>query len=327
MKKFKKNNFPVDAVITWVDGNDFKFLEKKNKYLFEIETKEANHPSRFNEVGELNFVVKSILKYASFVRKIFIVTDNQIPSFLKKKEGWSKKYLDRIEVVDHKEIFRNFSDNLPSFNILSIECLLYNIKDLSEHFIYFNDDMFLVKPTVVDDWFRNGLPVIRGQWTTFSNKVWYKKLHKAIFPSKRNKWSFKKAQEKSAKIIGYQNKYFRTFHNPRALVKSNFSDFFESNPKLLSEQVRHKFRSNSQFNPYVLSWHHAIKNNRASLTNNLQLIEVNFSVNDNPKKILRAIKKASKSKNILFLNIQSLDLVKTNKLGQIISELDSLIKL
>ena len=319
--------FPIDAVITWVDGSDPKFSKKKKKYISEVERKEANHPTRFNEVGELNFVVKSILKFAPFVRKIFIVTDNQIPSFLKNKEDWSKKYLDRIELIDHKEIFRNFNHYLPSFNILSIECLLYNIKDLSEHFIYFNDDTFLVKPTNVDDWFKNGLPVIRGKWITFSNKIWYKKLHRALFPSKRNKWSYKKAQEKSAKIIGFKNKYFRAFHNPKALVKSSFSDFFESNPKLLSEQVKYKFRSNSQFNPYVLSWHHAIKNNRASLTNNLQLIEVNFSVNDNPKKILRAIRKASKSKNILFLNLQSLDLVKTNKLSEIFSELDSLIKL
>jgi hypothetical protein len=321
------DKFPIDAVITWVEGSDPKFLQKKKKYISELERKEANHPTRFNEIGELNFVVKSILKFAPFVRKIFIVTDDQIPSFLKNKEDWSKKYLDKIELIDHKEIFRNFNHYLPTFNILSIECLLYKIKDLSEHFIYFNDDTFLVKPTNVDDWFINGLPVIRGKWITFSHKIWYKKLHRAIFPYKRNKWSYKKAQEKSAKIIGFNNKYFRAFHNPKALVKSNFSDFFELNPKLLSEQVRYKFRSNSQFNPYVLSWHHAIKNNRAILTNNLQLIEVNFSVKDNPKKILRAIRKASKSKNILFLNLQSLDLVKTNKLSEIISELDSLIKL
>jgi len=319
--------FSIDAVIAWVDGSDPKFIQKKKKYISELERKEDNHPTRFNQVGELSFVVKSILKYASFVRKIFIVTDNQIPSFLKNKDDWSKKYLDRIEVIDHKEIFTNFNNFLPTFNSLSIESLLYNIKGLSEHFIYFNDDMFLVKPTVVNDWFINGLPVIRGRWTTYSEKIWYKKLHRVIFSSKKNKPSFKKAQEKSAKIIGFKNKYFRTFHNPRPLVKSNFSDFFESNSKLLNEQVRHKFRSNTQFNPYVLSWHYAIKNNRAILTNNLQLIEVNFSVNDNPKKILRAIQKASKSKNTLFLNLQSLDLVKTNKLNEIISELHSLIKL
>jgi len=325
MKKFNKNNFPIDAVITWVDGNDSNFLKKKNKYLSEIETIDANHPSRFNEVGELILVVKSILKNAPFVRKIFIVTDNQIPSFITNKEDWSKKYIDRIEVIDHKEIFRNFKSYLPTFNILSIECLLYEIKDLSEHFLYFNDDVFLVRPTVVEDWFKNGLPVTRGKWTTFSNKIWYKKLKESIFPSKKNKWSFKKCQEKSAKIIGFKNQYFRAYHNPRALKKKNFSDFFESNPNLLKEQVKHKFRSNLQFNPYVLIWHYAIKKNSTILNNNLQLIEVNFSVNDNPKKILNALKKVSKSKNILFLNLQNLDLVKSDKINEIMKELNLLI--
>mgnify|MGYP003336874961 CR=1 FL=1 len=31
---FKNNYLKIDAVITWVDGKDEKWLEKKNKYLY-----------------------------------------------------------------------------------------------------------------------------------------------------------------------------------------------------------------------------------------------------------------------------------------------------
>ena len=86
-------NFEVDAVITWVDGNDQKHREKMSKY---IKNKNSlNNKSvrmRYDQVNEIEFSVKSILKYAKFVRNIFIVTDNQTPSFLKDIEKAKQKY-------------------------------------------------------------------------------------------------------------------------------------------------------------------------------------------------------------------------------------------
>ena len=167
LKAKNKSDFPIDAVITWVDGRDPNFRRKRNKYLNEIEVKQINKPTRFHEVGELYFVIKSIFKFAPFIRTIHIVTDDQIPEVIDKSKGWSKYYRDKIKVVDHKEIFREYKEVLPSFNILSIESLLYKIIGLAEHFIYFNDDMFLIKPTSPTDWFHNGLPIIRRHWIFF----------------------------------------------------------------------------------------------------------------------------------------------------------------
>ena len=50
---------------------------------------------------------------------------------------------EKIEIVDHEEIFRDNIEFLPTFNIRSIDALLFKIKDLSEKFIYFNDDATL----------------------------------------------------------------------------------------------------------------------------------------------------------------------------------------
>ena len=153
----------VDAVITWVDGNDPIHKAKMEKL---IENKNSiNNKSvkmRYGQVNEIEFAVKSILQYAKFVRNIFIVTDNQTPEFLKDKEKAKREY-PTVSIVDHKMIFEGYSQYLPTFNCLSIESLLYKIPNLSEHFLYLNDDFFLINETTIDDFFYQG----NGSYTGF----------------------------------------------------------------------------------------------------------------------------------------------------------------
>ena len=72
----KNDNLVVDAVIAWVDGNDPKHRQKMENY---IENKNSINSKavrmRFDQVNEIEYAVKSILKYAKFVRNIYIVTE------------------------------------------------------------------------------------------------------------------------------------------------------------------------------------------------------------------------------------------------------------
>ena len=75
-----KRNF-IDAVIAWVDGSESKLNKKRNQYL-NLSLKQqipgaAN--TRFRSLYEIRYCVLSILKFAPFIRKIFIVTDKQDP--------------------------------------------------------------------------------------------------------------------------------------------------------------------------------------------------------------------------------------------------------
>ena len=267
----------VDAVITWVDGSDKDLIKKKAGYLnSEKESKIQNVKTRYNQVGEIEFVIKSIIKFAPFINNIFIVTDGQSPKIIDDSNSWRNEHREKLKVVDHKEIFRDFIEFLPTFNSTTIETMLHYIPNLSEHFIYFNDDMFLIKPTSPIDWFQNGLPVIRGHWISFSDRLWYKKVASILFFHKKRRWSFKKMQERAAKIVGYQRKYFRTYHNPRALTKTHFSNFFESEKTDLEQQIKPRFRTNNQFNAYVLTWHYLLQKKEATPSDKLHLEEVNF---------------------------------------------------
>ena len=153
----------IDAVITWVDGSKPDYQRKLKEYLTDNNTLKK----QYFQANEINLCVASIVKYAPFIRKIFIVTDKQRPNLDSIKHLVT---LDKVEIIDHEEIFRENKDCLPTFNIRSIDALLFKIKNLSDKFIYFNDDMFLVKETSQEDWFINNKAVLTGIWAKTYNK-------------------------------------------------------------------------------------------------------------------------------------------------------------
>jgi hypothetical protein len=65
---------------------------------------------------------------------------------------------DNLKVVLHQDIIPQ--EYLPTFNSTTIEMFLHRIKGLDEEFIYFNDDIFPVRPCVEEDFFRNGRAVV-----------------------------------------------------------------------------------------------------------------------------------------------------------------------
>ena len=163
----------IDAVITWVDGSEPNYQRKLKKYL------KDNHTIRrqYLQANEVRFCIASIIKYAPFIRKVFIVTDNQTPDLNSIKDFVS---LDKVIMVDHKEVFKNFEKFLPTFNIRSIDAVLHRIEGLSEKFIYFNDDMFLIKKTKPEDWFVGDKAVLTGNWVKSYNKKPIKMISQKI---------------------------------------------------------------------------------------------------------------------------------------------------
>ena len=73
--------YPIDAVIAWVDGNDPVHKAKRYEYagIKQLANDEVGGDIRFTSIGEIRFCVASLLRFAPFLRKIFIVTDSQNP--------------------------------------------------------------------------------------------------------------------------------------------------------------------------------------------------------------------------------------------------------
>ncbi|QOV37271.1 stealth family protein [Streptomyces ferrugineus] len=139
--------FPVDVVYTWVDGEQPQMRAKRARYqgqgIAEILDKETN-ASRYTSHDELKYSLRSLAMYADFVRHIYIVTDGQQPH-------WLDDGAPGITVVDHRDIFP--PDVLPVFNSHAIETRLHHIPGLSEHYLYFNDDVFVGRRVTAEHFF------------------------------------------------------------------------------------------------------------------------------------------------------------------------------
>lgn len=244
--------FPIDAVITWVDGNDPAHRAKRKAFLTdkaEDRSDDIGGATRFSSSGEIFFCIGSILRFAPFVRKIFIVTDCQDPHT---DDFIHRNFPDTgtgVEVVDHRVIFRGYEQYLPTFNSLSIETMLYRIPGLSEHFVYFNDDMFLMRGISRDDWFEGGKTVLLAD--RFS--VTAARLLRAVKLPKggHRPFGYKDAMLNAARILG--SSCFWLFpHGPVALSRSWYERFYSGNADVLENNIRHRFRDASQYNPQSL---------------------------------------------------------------------------
>lgn len=121
----------IDAVITWVDGNDPAHRAKRIAAMAEAGLSgrsNATYETRFLDNGEIYYCIASILKYAPFIRHIYVVTDNQKPTKIDDfvLEGICDK--DRIRIVDHKEILAGYDEAMPTFNSLTLESVLWRIE-------------------------------------------------------------------------------------------------------------------------------------------------------------------------------------------------------
>src|SRR5690242_19748159 len=127
---------PIDAVVTWVDGNDPAHKAKLEARFGKDVQKHpiGAHPIRFHDSGEIDYCLTSLLKFAPWLRTIFILTDNQVPSIVSALVP--TPFADRVRVVDHRQVFCGFEEYLPTFNIRSIMTMLWRMPGLADNFLY-----------------------------------------------------------------------------------------------------------------------------------------------------------------------------------------------
>jgi hypothetical protein len=123
--------YNFDIVYTFVDPSDSKWIHKAKKYNFIPNTK------RFDRTHIL-FSLQTIQKYFTEFDNIYIISDNQ-----KLDLSPVKNIASKIIWIDHKDIIPE--KYLPTFNSMVIESFLWKIPNLSNNFIYLNDDFLLGK--------------------------------------------------------------------------------------------------------------------------------------------------------------------------------------
>lgn len=257
----------MDVVILWVDGSDPAWLAQKSEYAPPA-VKGTDSKNRYRDWGLLPYWFRGIETFAPWVRKIHFVTWGHVPAFLNRNA-------EKLHIVRHDEFIPE--EYLPTFSSHTIEMNIHRIGDLAEQFIYFNDDMFLLRPMEESDFFQDGLPCTYGgeiPWEfTGSVGVWEHAVANNMgvinkhFPKKQavaahgKKYRDKHYRSKdNLRTLMLQKLYphyftgFKNLHAPAAYCKQTFLDVWAAEPELLESTCRNRFRSASDVNQWVCLW-------------------------------------------------------------------------
>lgn len=308
-----ENEKTIDFVITWVDGSDPQWIEKRNTYK---EDKTVDQRSeRYRDFGTLKYVLRGIASYAPWVRKVYLITEGHLPE-------WINKDCDKLVIVRHDEFMPE--EVLPTFNSNAIEMYLHRIPGLSEKFVYFNDDMLILKKLNEEDFFVGGKPkdmlalqpVVANPYNPVMSNIL---LNDSIVISRHfdKRPNIKKNISKYFHI-GYPLMYFvynmlelvfplytgfYTVHGPSPLLKSTYDELWEKEYDVLYATAENRFRSKDDVTQYLFrEWQ---KQKGDFVPSNLHKNFKYFNTQNDNKLLLSVIK--NKRKKMICINDSSIE--------------------
>ncbi len=289
----------IDAVITWVDGNDPVLNAKRAKYAGNSDVLSTDciaGATRYANVGEIHWCVRSINKFIPWVNKIYIITDGQDPHVTSAIP---------VEIVDHKTIFRGYEQYLPTFNSVCIKTMMWQIPGLEEHFIYFNDDFILCRPLQPTDFFPDeNTAILYGK----PKVTWWTQLRYHIKPYIMHLEKVNPCQHmlNTVHMMGGKYRFPRVFHAPLPLLKSIYGEYYQTHPEALDMNLSYRFRSEKQFCPDVLCLLLMIKRSMLKyITPKGVLLE--YYPNGGMKRLVRKMKLVTRKNGCKFVCFNSLD--------------------
>ena len=290
----------IDFVITWVDMDDAEWKKNFAKYSGKIDNaKNEVSEARFRDYGFLKYWFRGVENFAPWVRKIHFVTCGQKPDWLDENNP-------KLNLVSHKDFIPN--EFLPSYNSVVIERYLHRIPDLAEHFVYFNDDFYIINSIGPERFFRNGWPcdIAVFQYNPGWSQ-WYKRIKnnirvindhfdkKEVMTQYKDKW-FDKSYGSKARwnyILKPYGKFvtLRTPHNAQPYLKSTFNEVWAAAGKELTETSVNRFRALNDLTPELFRTWQICKGNFTPY-NTYQDTKM-FPLMVKPKQAVRAISEQS----------------------------------
>lgn len=263
----------IDFVVTWLDSSDPKWQNDLSFYSPNSTGHKEN--ARFRSTDFFLYWFRAVEKYASWVHKVFLVTNGTFPN-------WINKNCTKLELVKHADFIP--AEYLPTFNCRTIELHLHMIKGLSEHFVYFNDDMLLNSPVKPEYFFRDGLPCDINNETCFNVPIYTPKDKFGNYISMladigiiNSHFNRRETVRKSPKrwfgphlgikglimsglllgkrlFVGFSN-----YHTEQTYLKSVFDELWEKEPDVLKASCT-RFREDNTVNNYIFRYWQLAKN-------------------------------------------------------------------
>ncbi len=302
------NDKTIDIVITWVNGSDSDWQKRKNEYLKKPDTDLRDE--RYRDSGSLKYLLRGINLHAPWVRKVHLLTEGHLPD-------WLNTECEKLNVVKHADFMP--AETLPTFNSNAIEMYLHKIPDLSERFIYFNDDMLILKDVEESDFFVGNKPkdmlalqpVVANPNNPVMSNIF---LNNSIVISRHfDKEESIKRNRSKYYHVGYPVKYFiynilenafplytsfYTVHGPSPFLKSTFEEVWEKEREVLYATANNHIRSKDDVSQYLFREWEKQKGN--FVPSNLHRNFAYFEIGNDNRKLISCIK--GKKKKLICIN-------------------------
>lgn len=285
----------IDFVITWVDGSDKEWLREKSKYDKNINIDDSIN--RYRDWDNLKYWFRGVEKFASWVNKIYFITYGHLPKFLDVTN-------EKLVIINHEDFINK--KYLPVFNSNAIEFNIKNIKELSENFVLFNDDMFIIDSVKPSDFFKNDLP--RDEYgesaisITNDDNVFpftllnnlsiinkYYKKEKNIFDKRYYNLKYGKNLIRTLFSLPYDNYIgFYNPHNAQSFKKSYFDKLYSLEKEKYENTARSKFRSKDDLTQYLIRYMQLLDKNFIPRKSSFSAY---YTINDNNDSLIKHIKK------------------------------------
>lgn len=222
-----ERNTQIDIVIPFYNDSDPEW----RKVLYEYMGKEGSTDrqvtgeERYRDWENLKYWFRGVEQNCKWVNKVFLVvaSETQIPK-------WINRNNPKLRIVLHKDYIPE--ELLPTFNIMTIENYFCKIKDLSNNYVYCNDDYFFLNPTTEGMFFVDNFPVYK------ENEFEMKKLN--TFGEDGTFYQIlNNGMDLQLKINGEKSKWYSLEHLPvphkkdfeNEIIDKYYNEFINANNK------------------------------------------------------------------------------------------------
>lgn len=274
-------DFPVDYVLPYCDTTEASWRTEYEKFKKENDWDKQENQKRF-ETNDILFkyIFKGIEKFAPWINKIFLLvnSESQVPAWIDRN---------RITIVTHDKFIPK--EYLPTFNSCTIEMFLHRIPGLSEHFIYGNDDMYLLNNVEKSDFFTlDGNP--KNTMLFFRRKELIR-YHKMLARQTKDITN-------DLGIEYHNNTYYAPFHVQNAMLKSFNAWLYERFRDKIEGSIT-KFRNEKNFCQYLfVIYYYLMTNGKYSSSAS----KIAFDIQNEFRSIILALSKKEWPKLCCFNN-------------------------
>lgn len=261
-------NIKIDFVVPWVDSSDPDWQVDFKKHKDEAGIYSDISDKRYRDWELFKYWFRGVEKYAPWVNKIHLITCGHSPNWLNFNHP-------KLNLIKHEDYINK--QYLPIFSSHPIELNIHRINGLSEHFVYFNDDMFVKAPMSPCLFFKNGIPCDSGVMTALSGSG----INRIVMNSTCivNKHFNKRKTMKDKPLKWFNLKYsyellrticllpwegftgFYDYHLPNAFLKSTLQEVWEKEYELVNNTTMRKFRNDLDISQYIFRYWQLAQNN------------------------------------------------------------------